>query len=83
MTQSPAQSFPEVREAMRKLCADFPGEYWRALDRDRISPKAYVQACRTTPREAAARPSDGMSVLLVDMREAVGAGLTVRPVRPC
>jgi alkylation response protein AidB-like acyl-CoA dehydrogenase len=40
-----------------------------------------VLLCRTTPREAAAKPSDGMSVLLVDLREAVGAGVTIRPVR--
>ena len=40
-----------------------------------------VLLCRTTPREEAAKPSAGMSVLLVDMREAVGNGLTIRPVR--
>ena len=36
---------------------------------------------RTTPREDCAKPSDGMSVLLVDIREAVGKGLTIRPIR--
>jgi alkylation response protein AidB-like acyl-CoA dehydrogenase len=40
-----------------------------------------VLLCRTTARDASAKPSDGMSVLLVDMREAVGTGLTIRPVR--
>jgi alkylation response protein AidB-like acyl-CoA dehydrogenase len=40
-----------------------------------------VLLCRTTPREHCAKPSDGMSVLLVDMREAVGNGLTIRPIR--
>ena len=35
---------------------------------------------RTAPRDAG-RPSDGMSVLLVDMRQAVGNGLTIRPIR--
>ena len=40
-----------------------------------------VLLCRTAAREDAARPSDGMSVLLVDLREAVGNGLTIRPVR--
>ncbi|WP_374346503.1 acyl-CoA dehydrogenase family protein [Phenylobacterium sp.] len=40
-----------------------------------------VLLVRTTPREEAARPSDGMSVLLVDLRKAVGDGLTIRPVR--
>lgn len=40
-----------------------------------------ILLCRTTAREDAARPHEGMSVLIVDMREAVGNGLTIRPVR--
>ncbi|WP_371132666.1 acyl-CoA dehydrogenase family protein [Phenylobacterium sp.] len=40
-----------------------------------------VLLCRTTPRDEAAKPSDGMSVLIVDLRDAVGKGLTIRPVR--
>ena len=36
---------------------------------------------RTTPLEAVRRKTDGLSVLLVDLRGAVGNGLTVRPVR--
>jgi alkylation response protein AidB-like acyl-CoA dehydrogenase len=36
---------------------------------------------RTTPRDQVAKSSDGMSVLLVDMREALGNGLTIRPIR--
>lgn len=36
---------------------------------------------RTTPRDEADKPSAGMSVLLVDMREAVSNGLTIRPIR--
>ena len=202
MTQ---ESFPEIREAVRKLCARFPGSYWRERDRERTYPKEFVAAlteagflsvlipetyggsglglaaatavleevhrsgcnggachaqmytmgtilkhgseaqkevylpkiasgelrlqafgvteptagtdttristfarregdhyvvsgqklwisraehsdlmvllCRTTAREDAAKPSDGMSVLIVDLREAVGNGLTIRPVR--
>jgi acyl-CoA dehydrogenase len=199
------QTFPEIREAVRRLCDAFPGEYWRALDRERAYPTEFVTTlteagflsvlipeeyggsglglgaatavleeihrsgcnggachaqmytmgvllkhgtpeqkqrylpgiasgeirlqafgvteptagtdttristfarregdkyvingqkiwisraehsdlmvllCRTTPRDQAAKPSDGMSVLLVDMREAVGNGLTIRPIR--
>lgn len=199
------ETFPEIRDSVRKLCADFPGEYWRALDRERAYPKEFVQALtaagflsvlipeeyggsglglgaaaaileevhrsgcnggashaqmytmgtllhhgspeqkqrylphvasgalrlqafgvteptsgtdttristfarregdkyvvngqkiwisraehsdlmvllvRTAPREASAKATDGMSVLLVDMREAVGNGLTIRPIR--
>ena len=36
---------------------------------------------RTTPREEAARPHDGLSVFLVDIRAALGHGLQVRPIR--
>ncbi len=36
---------------------------------------------RTTPREQAARPHDGMSVFLVDLRTCRGSGLTIRPIR--
>ena len=35
---------------------------------------------RTTPRDEVAKPTQGMSVLLVDLREAVGNGLTIRPL---
>jgi alkylation response protein AidB-like acyl-CoA dehydrogenase len=205
MSMAEEQSFPEIREAVRRLCADFPGDYWQRLDRDRTYPTEFVRAlteagflsvlipeefggsglglsaatavleeihrsggnggachaqmytmgtvlkhgseeqkqrylpkvatgelrlqafgvteptagtdttrirtfarkagdkyvvngqkiwisraehsdlmvllCRTTPREDCAKASDGMSVLLVDMREAVGKGLTIRPIR--
>jgi len=205
LIRMPLESHPEIREAVRKLCARFPGEYWRALDRDRIYPTQFVAAlteagflsvlipeeyggsglglgaatavleeihrsggnggachaqmytmgcvlrhgsraqkerylpavasgelrlqafgvtepgagtdttristfarrdgdryivngqkiwisraeysdlmvllCRTTPRDQTRRASDGMSVFLVDMRAAVGNGLTIRPIR--
>ena len=35
---------------------------------------------RTTPRDQVEKRTQGMSVLLVDLREAVGNGLTVRPL---
>ena len=34
----------EIREAVRRLCADFPGDYWRKLDQDRLYPSAFVTA---------------------------------------
>ncbi len=40
-----------------------------------------VLLVRTQKREEAARPSKGLSVLLVDMREVLGNGLTIRPIR--
>lgn len=36
---------------------------------------------RTTPREQVGRRTDGLSVLIVDLRDAIGNGLTVRPIR--
>ena len=205
MDQSASETFPEIREAVRKLCSSFPGDYWRAKDRDRAYPTEFVTALteagflsvlipesfggsglglgaatavleeihrsgcnggachaqmytmgtvlkhgseaqkqaylpkiatgelrlqafgvtepgagtdttristfarrggdhyvvkgqkiwisraehsdlmvllvRTTPRDEVTKPSDGMSVLLVDLRTAVGNGLTIRPIR--
>ncbi len=36
---------------------------------------------RTAPRDAGPKPHDGMSVFLIDMREAVGNGLEIKPLR--
>jgi len=36
---------------------------------------------RTSPREEGKKPHDGMSVFLVDIREAVGNGMTIKPIR--
>jgi acyl-CoA dehydrogenase len=33
-----------IREAVRALCANFPGAYWRALDRERAYPTEFVAA---------------------------------------
>jgi acyl-CoA dehydrogenase len=40
-----------------------------------------VLLVRTTPRERVAKRSHGLSVLLVDLREAIGNGLDVEPIR--
>ena len=36
---------------------------------------------RTTPREHCAKPTQGISVLIVDLRESIGRGLSVSPIR--
>src|SRR6188474_3819182 len=33
-----------IRQAVRALCAGFPGEYWRNLDRERAYPSEFVNA---------------------------------------
>ncbi len=35
---------PEIREAIAKLCAQFPGKYWQQLDRKRTYPTEFVRA---------------------------------------
>jgi acyl-CoA dehydrogenase len=34
----------QIRESVRALCAKFPGEYWRGLDRERAYPTEFVAA---------------------------------------
>ena len=41
---SDAADLLPIREAVRALCADFPGEYWRSLDRERAYPTEFVDA---------------------------------------
>jgi acyl-CoA dehydrogenase len=36
--------FHDIRDAVAKLCAQFPGEYWRKLDRQMAYPKEFVDA---------------------------------------
>ena len=40
-----------------------------------------ILLARTTPLDQVTKKSDGMSIFLVDMRHAVHAGLTMRPIR--
>jgi alkylation response protein AidB-like acyl-CoA dehydrogenase len=48
----------EIRRAVRKLCADFPGDYWRAKDRDRAYPTEFVAALTQAGFLAALIPED-------------------------
>ena len=40
----PGETYDDIREAVGKLCAEFPASYWRALDRAMAYPAAFVQA---------------------------------------
>jgi alkylation response protein AidB-like acyl-CoA dehydrogenase len=60
------QSYPEIRESVRRLCAQFPGTYWQALDRDREYPTEFVQ---TLTREGF------LSVLIPEEFGGSGLGL--------
>ena len=40
-----------------------------------------VLLARTTPKDQVAKKTEGLSVFLVDMRQALGRGLTIKPIR--
>ena len=61
-----AGDYADIRESVRALCAKFPGEYWRALDRERGYPTAFVKALTEAGYLAALIPE-----------EYGGSGLTV------
>ena len=57
----------EIREAVRRLCEDFPGEYWQRMDRERLYPSDFVSAL-----------TDGgfLSVLIPEQYGGAGLGLS-------
>ncbi|KAA2236271.1 acyl-CoA dehydrogenase family protein [Salinarimonas soli] len=50
--------YPEIREAVRRLCEEFPGPYWRALDREGAYPEAFVTALTRSGFLAALIPEE-------------------------
>jgi acyl-CoA dehydrogenase len=57
----------QIRQAVRNLCARFPGEYWRALDRERAYPTAFVEAMTEAGH---------LGVLIPEVYGGSGLGLT-------
>src|SRR5690349_16225005 len=52
------EDYPEIRAEVAKLCAAFPGEYWRGLDRENAYPSAFVQALTEAGYLAALIPEE-------------------------
>ena len=50
--------YPEIREEVIKLCKQFPGEYWRQLDRDMAYPSEFVKALADAGYLAALIPEE-------------------------
>src|SRR4029079_18213715 len=69
-----------IREAVRALCAEFPGEYWRKVDRERAYPTEFVQALTKAGFLAALIPEEyggsglTMSAAAAIMEEIHAAG---------
>jgi acyl-CoA dehydrogenase len=63
----PGADYPEIRDGVRRICADFPGSYWRELDERDAYPTDFVQAMTQAGYLAALIP-----------QEYGGAGLPLR-----
>lgn len=55
---SEAEDHADIRAEVRKLCAQFPGPYWRELDRTRTYPDAFVAALTKAGYLAALIPAE-------------------------
>lgn len=70
LTMSLEEDYPDIREQVAKLCADFPGAYWRELEKQPSSgsyPTAFIKALTEAGYLAALIPE-----------EFGGAGLPIR-----
>src|SRR5437763_13763506 len=70
----------QIRESVRALCSKFPGEYWRALDRERAYPTEFVTALTKAGFLAALIPEEyggsglSMTAAAAIMEEIQAAG---------
>jgi acyl-CoA dehydrogenase len=44
VTVALGEDYPELRDTVRRICSDFPPEYWRKLDEQRDYPTEFVRA---------------------------------------
>ncbi|OWT55219.1 acyl-CoA dehydrogenase family protein [Candidimonas nitroreducens] len=61
------EDYPEIREGVRRICADFPGSYWREIDAKEAYPDEFVRAM-----------TEGGYLAVLIPEEYGGAGLPVR-----
>jgi acyl-CoA dehydrogenase len=76
----PQESYDEIRQPVRALCAEFPPAYWQQLDEARAYPEAFVDALTRAGWLAALIPQDyggaglGLAEASVIMEEVNRAG---------
>jgi len=78
-TPKAGTDFPEIREEVAKLCANFPGEYWQKLEREHAYPTEFVAALTEAgylaaliPEEygGAGLPLSGAAAILEEIQKA-------------
>jgi acyl-CoA dehydrogenase len=73
-------AYEDIRSAVHELCARFPGQYWRDLDRERAYPSAFVEALTEAGFLAALIPEEyggsglPMSAAIAIMEEIHASG---------
>ena len=72
MNEPTKDDYADIRESVRALCARFPGEYWRQVDRDRAYPAEFVAALTEAGYLAALIPEEfGGSGLTISAAAAI------------
>jgi alkylation response protein AidB-like acyl-CoA dehydrogenase len=72
MDKHTVDPYADIRASVQALCARFPGEYWRDLDRERAYPTAFVNALTEAGYLAALIPEEfGGSGLTVSAAAAI------------
>ena len=83
------EDYPDIRDGVRRLCADFPGAYWRELHEKKAYPDAFVEAMGAAGYLAALIPEEyggaglpfrAAQVILQTVHEH--CPLTFRPASP-
>ena len=86
VTVALGEDYPDLRAAVRKICEDFPGEYWRKLDEARAYPTEFVQAMTASGFLGALIPEEyggsglPLRAAAVILEEVNASGCTASPV---
>ena len=86
VTVTLGEDYPDLRAAVRKICEDFPGEYWRKLDEARAYPTEFVQAMTASGFLGALIPEEyggsglPLRAAAVILEEVNASGCTASPV---
>ena len=76
--------YSDIRESVAKLCQQFPGEYWRAKDRDRAYPAEFVDALTQSGFLSVLIPEEyGGAGLPISAAAAILEAMVARAMRKC
>jgi acyl-CoA dehydrogenase len=86
VTVSLGEDYPDLRDSVRRICRDFPAEYWRKLDEARVYPTEFVQSMTKSGFLGALIPEEyggsglPLRAAAVILEEVNASGCTASPV---